>query len=126
MEWLREALCKGKNQDFWYPPLEEGNHTAYYRIGKSLCYKCPVWEDCLTYAKKKDEVWGCWGGLTPQERNKPDKVIHPSMESYRAGCRCLDCVGASKATYPQLPDQAFPVAHEPYDINDLIFKLHQR
>jgi hypothetical protein len=49
----------------------------------------------------RKEVWGIWGGLTPQERmhfvnEKITKYLapHGSFRRYRQGCRCKECVRA--------------------------------
>lgn len=122
-DWLQDALCRGKNADFWFPPMEEANQTPYYRIGKSLCYRCPVWKSCLLYAQDTNEVWGCWGGLTPQERRNPHKVSHGTGEKYRLGCRCKDCKEVSSHNRPQLNNDNFPLMGESYDIHNLMFLL---
>lgn len=125
-DWLEDALCRGKNADFWFPPMEEANQTPYYRIGKSLCYRCPVWKECLRCAQDNNEVWGCWGGLTPQERKNPHKVQHSTVEKYRLGCRCSECKNSSAKSRPYLKNDQFPVMGEGYDINNLIFVLSGR
>lgn len=121
--WLQDALCRGKNADLWFPPMEEANQAPYYRIGKSLCYRCPVWKECLKYAQDNNEVWGCWGGLTPQERRNPHKTPHGTIEKYRIGCRCVSCKDSSAKMRPTLPVNDIPMMGEPYDIHNLIFLL---
>ena len=102
LDWMSEALCKGMHADFWFPPMEEANQSPYYRIGKSLCHHCPVWQECLQYAQTNNEVWGCWGGLTPQERNRPYKVSHGTVEKKRLGAlvRRVSRQGLSHLVHP--------------------------
>lgn len=123
LEWMGESLCRGKNADFWFPPLEETNHVTYYRLGKSLCFQCPVWDKCLEYANTNEEVWGCWGGVTPQERKNPHRVAHATLEKYRLGCRCKECKNASVLPKQKIPVNSIPNVGETYDLDSLIFTL---
>lgn len=119
---MSESLCKGMNADFWFPPMEEANQSPYYRIGKSLCHHCPVWQECLQYAQTNGEVWGCWGGITPQERKRPHKISHGTIEKKRLGCTCSACAAAGPVTSPP-PIGLIPRMGEEYDIQNLIFAL---
>lgn len=123
LEWMDESLCRGKHSDFWFPPLEETNHVTYYRLGKSLCFQCPVWKECLDFSVTNEEVWGCWGGVTPQERKNPHRVAHGTVEKFRLGCRCKECKHASVVRKPSISVKLFPNAGETYDLDSLIFTL---
>ncbi|MEU7323348.1 WhiB family transcriptional regulator [Streptomyces griseoviridis] len=45
-------------------PLKENRNAA-----KTLCYRCPVREDCADYAIDNDFRDGIWGALTVDERD---------------------------------------------------------
>ncbi|NUT41231.1 MAG: WhiB family transcriptional regulator, partial [Thermoactinospora sp.] len=34
------------------------------------CARCPVVDECRSYALREGETEGIWGGLTPQERRR--------------------------------------------------------
>lgn len=96
MSWRDQALCKNKNVDFWYPPLEAENTEQYHAIAREVCHVCPVWQECLQDGL--NENWGMWGGLTTLERSvfkdKPKKTAwkgHATATRYRQGCRCVGC-----------------------------------
>ena len=97
---MQEGLCKRRNTDFWYPPLETDVPDKYYDIGREVCHRCPVWKECLNAGLS--ERWGMWGGLTPTERMarttpspKPSVFKpHGTWIRYRQGCKCNDCVSA--------------------------------
>jgi WhiB family redox-sensing transcriptional regulator len=36
---------------------------------KSICFRCPVWDECLEFAVRHDEI-GVWGGTTRRERRR--------------------------------------------------------
>jgi WhiB family redox-sensing transcriptional regulator len=124
LDWMQDALCKGLHSDFWFPPLEAPNQNAYYRIGKSLCYSCPVWKDCLEYGTKNEEVWGCWGGLTPQERRNPNRVPHGTIESKRFGCSCSAC--CSKDISLPISIDSIPRQGESYKLDDVVFRMSSK
>lgn len=94
-DWRPQALCKGKHQDLWYPPLESETPEQYYSIAREVCKACPVWEDCQedSWAEK----WGMWAGLTPKERQGASDgrttllKAHGTWVRYRQGCRCREC-----------------------------------
>lgn len=65
-EWHRKALCSEVAPDLFFP--EKNASAVETRFAKSLCAKCPVRVQCLEYALDANEVFGIWGGTTPQER----------------------------------------------------------
>jgi WhiB family redox-sensing transcriptional regulator len=71
------AECQGVETDLFYRIEEERNSTAYKYINavRSICGRCPIQRDCLSYAFEH-ENFGVWGGLTSMERRsvgEPDK-----------------------------------------------------
>ena len=123
MEWAKDALCRGKHYDLWYPPMDASSPNEYYTVGKLACHRCPVWKECLDAANANEETWGMWGGLTPQERKGTVKLQHYTVESFRKGCRCPQCREASvripnRADLSQLPKQG-----EAFNIKALLYAL---
>lgn len=123
MEWLADALCKGMHAHLWYPPLESPTPGNYYTVGKAVCFRCPVWRECLAEATKNEEVWGMWGGLTPQERKGTARVAHGTPEKFRLGCTCKDCRHASVRIHNRVDMDKLPKSSEEFDISELIFVL---
>lgn len=72
--WRVRGRCWGKTTDpetdFWFPEAEETEEVrkAKTNAAKTICYICPVREECLTYAVEKHEAYGIWGGKTVRER----------------------------------------------------------
>lgn len=64
-EWWRRALCGQVGGDEWFP--EKGSTT---RHAKSICHRCTVRAECLDYAIANSEVFGVWGGLSVEERER--------------------------------------------------------
>ena len=91
-EWRQEALCHGRNNEFWFPPIEAEAPEQYYSIAREVCRCCPVWSQCLQDGS--EEKWGMWGGLTPKERNTTKATLlkpHGSWIRFRQGCDCPEC-----------------------------------
>ena len=120
-EWRLKALCRTRNNNLWYPPMDADVPEQYYSIARELCRRCPVWETCLEDSQKPPlETWGMWGGLTPQERGalnnpspKPSIMrAHGSWVRYRQGCRCTPCVDAHNNSLPNVNMNVIPYMHE--------------
>jgi WhiB family redox-sensing transcriptional regulator len=60
--WKERAACIGLDSSFFFPELK-GQHPE----GQRICRGCPVRDECLDYAVRSGEHYGCWGGVT--ERN---------------------------------------------------------
>ena len=99
-EWMESALCRNKNSNIWFPPFETTTPELHYAVARIVCNVCPVWEECLSIGRK--EVYGMWGGLTPQERTPLQKesrtthlAEHGTVVRYRQGCSCIECDDAN-------------------------------
>ena len=121
MDWMRDALCRHKNADLWYPPLESSTPNDYYAVAKLACHRCPVWEKCLDLGKS--ETWGMWGGMTPQERRGTVKLQCGTVEAYRKGCRCPQCREANVRIPNRADLSLLPKQGESFDVKALLFTL---
>jgi len=63
--WTARASCADTDPAFFFPPQ---GHPA--TRARQICARCPVRDDCLSYALDADEKYGIWGGLDPDERRK--------------------------------------------------------
>lgn len=71
--WISKGLCTQVNGDTFFP--DDPNETAK---AKTICGRCDVVAQCLTYALRTRQTEGVWGGKTPRQlrtirhaRNKP-------------------------------------------------------
>lgn len=93
--WTVDALCAQTGLDLHFPETGEPVTEA-----KAVCAACDVRAQCLEYALDRNEVFGVWGGLSPQERKRLRRPIRPPrkvpkreptpkhmarLELYRAG-----------------------------------------
>jgi len=58
---MNRAACRGRSGWWWFT-------ASTRRRAIRICGRCPVRDECLTYALDGDEKNGVWGGLTAQER----------------------------------------------------------
>lgn len=63
--WVADGLCSQVDADMFFP--EKGGST---KEAKSICARCEVREECLSYAMANDERFGIWGGYSERERRK--------------------------------------------------------
>ena len=63
MSWERDARCNQYDPDIFFDPRVKSERKA-----KSVCGRCPVRTECLTYALETRIEFGVWGGMTGKER----------------------------------------------------------
>jgi len=67
--WMDEAACASgaatADYDIFFPEDEKDKGPAM-----RFCNSCPVKEQCLDYALRKDINYGIWGGFNSKERRK--------------------------------------------------------
>lgn len=69
LDWLNEAVCKGKTSLFFTPAERETKRDKDKRelIAMSHCDQCPVKEPCRQYGRENNEL-GIWGGENEEMR----------------------------------------------------------
>jgi len=66
MSWLDDAACRGMSLEIFFPEGRWGSDAA-----KAVCMRCPVTDQCLSFALKNEEqpyVYGVYGGFAASER----------------------------------------------------------
>lgn len=64
---VKKRLCKNAPLDWFYP--DKGS----FPIGKRICVKCEVSDECLQFALENEIRFGVWGGLTDFQRKQISK-----------------------------------------------------
>lgn len=64
-EWVQDAACRDADPDVFMP--SKGAHTEA-TAAKAICGRCPVIEECATWALDNGERFGIWGGLSERDR----------------------------------------------------------
>lgn len=74
-KWMSQGLCRRAN-----PAIFE--ESDYVDTARAYCARCPVYDECLTYALADSSLDGVWGGTTHDER-----------KALRRGGRRASCPG---------------------------------
>ena len=73
--WMDEAVCPQTDPEAFFPEVGEKPRQA-----KEICKGCPVIEQCLDYAIRKDFTIGVWGGTSSKAR-RPLHLAYREMVS---------------------------------------------
>ncbi|MCQ4207672.1 MULTISPECIES: WhiB family transcriptional regulator [Streptomyces] len=70
MDWRDSATCRGMDPDLFFPIGNSSTFATLVQIdeAKAVCGRCPVSQQCLTWALNAGSVEGVWGGTTEAER----------------------------------------------------------
>lgn len=71
-DWRDDAECRThEDPDLWFPAGTSAPYQLQVLLAKKVCNtRCPVREQCLTYALQERLDTGVWGGLSEQERRR--------------------------------------------------------
>ena len=61
--WHKDAACLDADPEIFFP--ERGGSS---KEARSYCERCPVVEECLSYALENHEEYGIWGNTSDRER----------------------------------------------------------
>jgi WhiB family redox-sensing transcriptional regulator len=68
MDWRAKGLCRRFDPELWFPVGNSGPAQQQAQEAKSICQRCPVRLECLSWAMETGQREGVWGGMTEQER----------------------------------------------------------
>jgi WhiB family redox-sensing transcriptional regulator len=69
MEWLRSAACVDEDPELFFPVGTAGPALRDVTAAKRICARCPVTDDCLSFALGSGRASGVWGGTCEEERD---------------------------------------------------------
>lgn len=88
-DWRFRAACGDEpNKELWFPVGTSGPAMRQTAEAKTVCRRCPVITECLTWALETGQE-GVWGGMSEEERRR----IRKSNAKTRA--RMLAAAGVS-------------------------------
>lgn len=69
--WQDAAACRGEDLVLFFGPDGERQpeRDNREREARSVCARCPVQTECLSYAVARPEKYGVWGGQNEEERS---------------------------------------------------------
>ncbi|MFD3567408.1 WhiB family transcriptional regulator [Streptomyces sp. NPDC058667] len=69
MDWRHQASCREEDPELFFPIGNTGPALLQIEEAKAVCRnRCPVIEQCLTWALESGQDDGVWGGLSENER----------------------------------------------------------
>jgi WhiB family redox-sensing transcriptional regulator len=67
-DWRTDAACRDHEPELFFPIGATGPAVAQIAEAKSVCHRCPVASQCLSWALDHRCDSGVWGGLSEDER----------------------------------------------------------
>jgi len=66
--WGSRAACRSADPELFFPVSGTGPSLAQIAEAKTVCARCEVRSECLALALATGQVYGIWGGTSPEER----------------------------------------------------------
>ena len=68
--WRSAGACLSADPDLFFPISATGLAERQIAQAKIICAGCGVRRECLDFALSHDQVYGIWGGTTPEDRQR--------------------------------------------------------
>jgi WhiB family transcriptional regulator, redox-sensing transcriptional regulator len=68
--WRSAGACLSADPDLFFPISATGPAQKQIARAKAICAGCTVRLECLEFAMTHDQVYGIWGGTTPEDRQR--------------------------------------------------------
>ena len=68
--WRAAGACLSADPDLFFPISSKGPAERQIARAKMICAGCRVRRECLDFALSHDQVYGIWGGTTPEDRQR--------------------------------------------------------
>ena len=68
--WRAAGACLSADPDLFFPISTTGLAEQQIARAKVICAGCEVRKVCLDFAMSHDQVYGIWGGTTPDDRQR--------------------------------------------------------
>ena len=68
MDSRHRSLCRDEDPELFFPLGTSGPALLQIAEAKSVCRRCPVVSECLTWALESGQDAGVWGGMSEDER----------------------------------------------------------
>ena len=97
MDWRHRAICRDEDPELFFPVGTSGPALLQIAEAKSVCRRCPVVSECLTWALESGQDAGVWGGMSEDER----RALKRRNARTRAHTACRN--GKNKKQHPDTP-----------------------
>ena len=68
MDWRHRAICRNEEPELFFPTGTSGPALLQIAEAKTVCRRCPVVTERLTWALESGQDAGVWGGMSEDER----------------------------------------------------------
>jgi WhiB family transcriptional regulator, redox-sensing transcriptional regulator len=68
--WWTRAACASADPELFFPISYSGPALRQVARAKAICARCPIQQECLSYALDAGSIQGVWGGMTEEERRR--------------------------------------------------------
>jgi WhiB family redox-sensing transcriptional regulator len=68
--WRSAGACLSADPDLFFPISSVGLGEQQIARAKVICAGCRVRQECLEFAFAHDQLYGIWGGTTPEDRQR--------------------------------------------------------
>lgn len=68
MDFRHRGLCRNEDPELFFPVGTSGPALLQIAEAKTVCRRCPVVTECLTWALESGQDAGVWGGMSEDER----------------------------------------------------------
>ena len=68
--WRSAGACRSADPDLFFPISSAGLGDRQIAHAKMICAGCQVQRECLEFALVHGQVYGIWGGTTPEDRQR--------------------------------------------------------
>jgi WhiB family transcriptional regulator, redox-sensing transcriptional regulator len=68
--WRSAGACLSADPDLFFPISTTGPAEKQIARAKLICAGCAVRLECLEFAMSHDQLFGIWGGTTPEDRQR--------------------------------------------------------
>jgi WhiB family redox-sensing transcriptional regulator len=70
INWRAAGACLRADPDLFFPISPAGPGEKQIARAKGICAGCQDRQQCLEFALAHDQVYGIWGGTTPEDRQR--------------------------------------------------------
>ncbi|MCX5066606.1 WhiB family transcriptional regulator [Micromonospora lupini] len=68
LDWRHLGVCRDEDPELFFPIGTTGPALLQVEQAKAVCRRCPVADQCLSWAMESGQEFGVWGGMSEEER----------------------------------------------------------
>lgn len=104
-KWRKQALCRGSDNDVFFPLRGESMLSAY-----RICSGCSVREECFEAAQGNN--FGVWAGFSTSERKRIRGIMKNTGKSFKQAMKPYDDARKKKLNRAKLKARSMSLIRE--------------